>query len=43
MIVEFKDRISGFVNAIDCGGGMGRVTKTTLIPWFKNVDLLEPT
>ena len=43
MIDDFKDRISGFVNAIDCGAGMGRVTKSTLILRFKNVDLLEPT
>ena len=42
MIEMFKDRISGFTNAIDCGAGMGRITKTTLLKRFKHVDLLEP-
>jgi hypothetical protein len=42
MIEMFKDRISGFANAIDCGAGIGRITKETLLKRFKHVDLLEP-
>ena len=42
MIEKFKDRISGFQNAIDCGAGIGRISKETLLNRFKNVDLLEP-
>lgn len=42
MIDEFKDRISGFMSAIDLGAGIGRISKTTLIPRFKEVDLVEP-
>ena len=42
MIEKFKDRISGFESAIDCGAGIGRITKETLLKKFKNVDLLEP-
>lgn len=42
MINEFKDRISGFMTAIDLGAGIGRISKTTLIPRFKEVDLVEP-
>ena len=42
MIEMFKDRISGFTDANDCGAGMGRITKTTLLKRFKHVDLLEP-
>ena len=42
MIEKFKNEISGFDSAIDCGAGWGRITKETLLPKFKNVDLLEP-
>ena len=28
---KFKDWIPGFQNAIDCGAGIGRITKETLI------------
>ena len=42
MIEDFKQIISGFNNAIDFGAGIGRVTKTTLIPKFAEVDLVEP-
>ena len=42
MLDDFKDRISGFDSAIDCGAGIGRITKETLLKRFKNVDLLEP-
>ena len=34
MIEKFKDRISGFQNAIDCGAGIGRITKETLLKCF---------
>lgn len=42
MLEKFKDRISGLENAIDCGAGIGRISKETLLKWFRNVDLLEP-
>ena len=42
MIEEFADRISGFETAIDMGAGIGRIAKTTLVPRFKEVDLVEP-
>ena len=42
MIDDFKDRISGFNTAIDMGAGIGRISKATLIPRFKEVDLVEP-
>ena len=42
MIEMFKDRISGFGDAIDCGAGIGRISKETLLKRFTNVDLLEP-
>lgn len=28
--------------AIDCGAGIGRITKYLLIPYFKLVDVIEP-
>lgn len=43
MIKDFSDRISGFNSAIDLGAGIGRISKTTLIPRFKEVDLVEPS
>ena len=30
-------------SALDCGAGIGRITKTVLKPVFENVDLLEPS
>lgn len=42
MIDEFADRISGFNTAVDMGAGIGRIAKTTLIPRFAEVDLVEP-
>ena len=30
-------------SALDCGAGIGRVTKTVLKPLFENVDLCEPS
>jgi protein N-terminal methyltransferase len=38
---SFKDTI-GHGRAVDCGAGMGRVTKKLLIPRFDVVDLIEP-
>lgn len=32
----------GHGRALDCGAGMGRVTKHLLIPRFDKVDLIEP-
>ena len=42
MISDFSDRISGFKTAVDMGAGIGRIAKTTLIPRFAEVDLVEP-
>ena len=35
--------ISGFDTALDCGAGIGRIAKTTLLPVFKECDILEPS
>jgi protein N-terminal methyltransferase len=43
MIEEQKHAISGFDDALDCGAGIGRISKETLKPFFANVDLLEPS
>ena len=29
--------------ALDCGAGIGRITKAVLKPLFENVDLVEPS
>lgn len=42
MIEEQKERISGFDEVLDCGAGIGRISKATLKPYFDKVDLLEP-
>ncbi len=42
MIDDFSERISGFRTAIDMGAGIGRISKVTLLPKFKEVDLVEP-
>lgn len=42
MIQDFSSRISGFKTAIDLGAGIGRIAKTTLLPVFEEVDLVEP-
>ena len=42
MIEEARPLLSGFDQALDCGAGIGRIAKTTLLPVFKEVDLLEP-
>ena len=42
MLDDFKDKISGFDSALDCGAGIGRITKQTLLKNFTHVDLLEP-
>jgi protein N-terminal methyltransferase len=43
MIEQFTGQISGFDSAVDFGAGIGRVAQATLLPKFKNVDLLEPS
>ena len=30
-------------SALDCGAGIGRITKSVLKPIFENVDLVEPS
>ena len=39
---KFKDKF-GHGRALDCGAGMGRVTKHLLVPRFEKVDLIEPS
>ena len=39
---KFKDSI-GHGRALDCGAGIGRVTKYFLAPRFDKVDLIEPS
>ena len=43
MLQESKKWISGWKDALDCGAGIGRITKYTLLPKFQNVDLIEPS
>ena len=38
----YKDKI-GHGRALDCGAGIGRVTKHLLLPRFEKVDLIEPS
>lgn len=39
-IDKFKDVI-GHGRALDCGAGIGRVTKHVLMPRFAKIDLIE--
>ena len=41
MISNAMPYISGTALALDCGAGIGRVTKSILLPIFDDVDLLE--
>lgn len=41
-IDEYKDKI-GHGRVLDCGAGMGRVTKNLLLPRFAKVDMVEPS
>ena len=43
MIEEARSIISGFDAALDCGAGIGRIAKTTLLPFFKECDIIEPS
>ncbi|CAK1603209.1 unnamed protein product [Parnassius mnemosyne] len=36
------DNAPGTNLALDCGAGIGRITKHLLIPYFKKVDVIEP-
>lgn len=38
----FKDKI-GHGRALDCGAGIGRVTKSVLLDRFEAIDLVEPS
>lgn len=33
----------GHERALDCGAGIGRVTKHVLLKWFEKIDLVEPS
>lgn len=39
---SFKEKIK-FGRVLDCGAGIGRVTKDVLINYFEKVDLVEPS
>ena len=43
MIETFKGVMPELGSALDCGAGIGRITKYVLIPKFTQVDLLEPS
>ena len=43
MILQYKELISGFETAVDFGAGIGRVSEASLMPKFKEVDLVEPS
>ena len=43
MIQTFKHLMPAMNSALDCGAGIGRITKTVLKPVFENVDLCEPS
>lgn len=43
MIQTFKDQLPSLNSALDCGAGIGRITKNVLKPIFENVDLVEPS
>jgi len=38
----FKSKI-GHGRALDCGAGIGRVTKSVLLDRFDKIDLVEPS
>lgn len=39
---SFKEKI-GHQRALDCGAGIGRVTKSVLLERFEKIDLVEPS
>ena len=43
MINTFKHLMPSTGSALDCGAGIGRISKYVLIPEFTSVDLLEPS
>jgi protein N-terminal methyltransferase len=43
MINNFKNLMPGMNLALDCGAGIGRITKKVLKPLFATVDLVEPS
>jgi len=43
MINTYKDMLPSLNSALDCGAGIGRITKSVLKPIFENVDLVEPS
>ena len=43
MIQAFKHMLPATNSALDCGAGIGRITKNVLKPVFENVDLVEPS
>merc|ERR1740139_1418247 len=42
MTETFKHLMPSLGSSLDCGAGIGRIAKTTLLPKFTTVDLLEP-
>ena len=43
MINTFKNKMPSMGSALDCGAGIGRISKYVLCPEFTQVDLLEPS
>ena len=43
MINQFKHLLPSMGSALDCGAGIGRITKRVLKPLFSQVDLVEPS
>ena len=43
MITQFKHLLPSMGSALDCGAGIGRITKRVLKPLFSQVDLVEPS
>jgi len=43
MDLKKKNQFSEFGTALDCGAGIGRITKHLLLPLFKNVDMVDVT
>ena len=39
ILKQFIDKLPGTNNALEAGGGIGRISKTILSNYFENIDL----